>query len=467
MRSTTSSVARAASAAREFEVGPFHPFSAKYAPPMIDRYTRPEIGVVWTQQRRMDCWLAVELAATEAWVAEGVVPREAAEACRSRARFTVQAVQERERTTNHDVAAFVDIVAASIGEEGRWIHYGLTSSDVLDTALGIQLTEAGRIILEGARAYRDALVARALEHRDTLCVGRTHGVHAEPTTFGLRLAGFAFEADRNVHRLERAVEQASVGKLSGAVGTYASVPPAVEAAVMEKVGLRREDVSTQVVPRDRHAELLGAIALAGGGLERFATEVRNLQRTEVREVQEPFAKGQKGSSAMPHKRNPISSERVTGLARVLRGYAQTGLENVALWHERDISHSGAERIVLPDATILLDYMQHVATRVASGMTVNPERMQANLEITSGALFSQRALTALVEGGMARDDAYRIVQRAAQEAFDEGTPFSELIAAEAPQLDLDRVLDASAYLTHVPEVMARLEALDAGGLGDDS
>jgi adenylosuccinate lyase len=425
---------------------------------MIDRYTREEIGAVWTVRRRMESWLAVELAATDAWAEEGVIPREAAEGCRSRATFTVEAVEEREKVTNHDVAAFVDVVADSVGPEGRWIHYGLTSSDVLDTALALQLLDAGRIVLRGATAFRDALIARALEHKDTLCVGRTHGVHAEPTTFGLRLAGFAFEADRNLHRLQRAIEQIVVGKLSGAVGTYASVPPAVEARVMHGLGLRREDASTQVVPRDRHAELLSAIALAGAGLERFATEVRNLQRTEIREVEEPFGEGQKGSSAMPHKRNPILSERITGLARVLRGYANTGLENVALWHERDISHSGAERVVLPDATILLDYMQELARRVAMGMTVNDARMRANLDLTGGALFSQRALTALVESGMSRDDAYRVVQGAAQKTLDTGTPFRELIAAEAPQLDLDAVFDYGTYLQHVPEVIGRLEAL---------
>jgi adenylosuccinate lyase len=425
---------------------------------VIPRYTRDQIGAVWTQQRRMDCWLAVELAATDAWAEEGVVPADAAAACRSKASFSVEAVQEREKVTDHDVAAFVDVVAESIGPEGRWIHYGLTSSDVLDTALAVQISEAGPVLIEGALAYRDALVERALEHRDTLCVGRTHGVHAEPTTFGLRLAGFAFEADRNLARLGAALDGAAVGKLSGAVGSYASIPPAVEARVMESLGLRREDVSTQVVPRDRHAQLLSAIALAGAGLERFATEVRNLQRTEIREVQEPFGSGQKGSSAMPHKRNPIVSERLTGLARVLRGYAQTGLENVALWHERDISHSGAERVVLPDATILLDYMQHQGARVAREMTVSPERMRDNLELTHGALFSQRALTALVESGMTRDDAYRVVQGAAQKAFDEGIPFRELIAAEAPDLDLDAVFDYEAFLRHVPEVFERLEAL---------
>jgi adenylosuccinate lyase len=425
---------------------------------VIARYTREQIGAVWVQQRRMESWLAVELAATDAWSAEGVVPREAAEACRSRASFTVAAVEEREKVTGHDVAAFVDVVAASIGSEGRWIHYGLTSSDILDTALAMQISEAGLILLHGATAYRDALVRRALEHRDTLCAGRTHGVHAEPTTFGLRLASLAFEADRNLRRLSSAIEGAAVGKLSGAVGTYASVPPSVEARVMEALGLRREDISTQIVPRDRHAELLSAVALAGTGIERFGTEVRNLQRTEVREVSEPFGPGQKGSSAMPHKRNPIVSERLCGLARVLRGYAQTGLENVALWHERDISHSGAERVVLPDATVLLDYMQHAATHIVEEMVVDAERMRANLELTHGALFSHRALTALVDSGMGRDQAYRAVQGAAQRALDEGVPFRELIAAEAPDLDLDEVFDYGAYLRRLPAAFERLEAL---------
>ena len=427
---------------------------------MIDRYTRDEIGAVWTQQRRMDAWLQVELAAVDAWAAEGVIPKEAAAACRERAAFTVEAVTERERTTGHDVAAFVDVVSDSIGEEGRWLHYGLTSSDVLDTALALQLSAAGAIVLAGARAYRDALVKRAREFAETLCVGRTHGVHAEPTTFGLKVAGFAFEADRNLSRLTGAFEQLTVGKLSGAVGTYASVPPSVEERVMESLGLTREDVSTQVVPRDRHSVLLARIAIAGGGLERFAQEIRNLQRTEVREVEEPFGAGQKGSSAMPHKRNPILSERICGLARVLRGYSQVGMENIALWHERDISHSGAERVVLPDSTIALDYMQHLATRVVEGMSVHADRMRKNLELTHGALFSQRALTALVESGMKRDDAYRLVQESAQRAWDEGTGFRELIGKAAPDLDLDSVLDYDAYLEHVPEVLARLDSLEA-------
>jgi adenylosuccinate lyase len=425
---------------------------------VIPRYTRDEIGAVWTQQRKLETWLQVELAATDAWAEQGVVPAEDAAACRERASFTVEAVDERERTTNHDVAAFVDVVSESIGKPGRWLHYGLTSSDVLDTALGLQLAEAGEVVVAGARAYRDAMIAKAKEHAGTLCVGRTHGVHAEPTTFGLRLAGFAFEAHRNLERLTNAFEQLRVGKLSGAVGTYASVPPTVEERVMESLGLRREDVSTQVVPRDRHSVLLARIAIAGAGLERFATEVRNLQRTEVREVEEPFGSGQKGSSAMPHKRNPITTERITGLARVLRGYAQVGFENVALWHERDISHSGAERIVLPDATIALDYMQHLATRVVEGMTVHADRMRENLELTHGALFSQRALTALVESGMTRDEAYRLVQENAQRAWDEETDFKQLIAAAAPDLDVDAVFDYDAYLVHIPAVMARLDEI---------
>jgi adenylosuccinate lyase len=428
------------------------------------------MGAVWTDERRMAAWLEVELAATDAWAAEGVVPAEAASVCRERASFTVEAVAERERTTGHDVAAFVDVVAASIGPEGRWIHYGLTSSDVLDTALALQLREAGEILLAGAAAYRDALVERAREHRDTICVGRTHGIHAEPTTFGLRLAGFAFEADRNHTRLERALAGAAVGKLSGAVGTYASVPPGVERRVMAGLGLAAEDVSTQVVPRDRHAELLAAIALAGAGLERFATEVRNLQRTEISEVAEPFGAGQKGSSAMPHKRNPILSERICGLARVVRGYAQVGLENVALWGERDISHSAAERIVLPDATIALDYAQHLAARVVREMTVDAERMRSNLDLTSGALMSQRALTSLVEAGLGRDDAYRVVQAAAQRAIVERAPFADVLRerlGSEPDLPVGAgesvaALDYASYLTHLPEIFDRLDRLSGTG-----
>ena len=423
---------------------------------MIARYTRPELGAVWTDAARMETWRQVEVAAAGALDGPGAAELEAIRA----ATFTVAAVQERERITDHDVAAFVDVLADSAGAAGRWIHYGLTSSDVLDTALALQLRRAGEVIVAGARELAAALAQRAREFAGTLCVGRTHGVHAEPTTFGLKLAGFAFEAHRNAGRLEQAFAQAATGAISGAVGTYASLGPGYERRVLGQLGLAAEPVSTQVVPRDRHAEVLGAIALAGAGLERFATEIRHLQRTEVREVEEPFRSGQKGSSAMPHKRNPITSERLCGLARVLRGYAQTGLENVALWHERDISHSGAERVVLPDATILLDYMQHLALRLVRGMTVHSERMRANLELTCGALFSQRVLLALVAAGRARDDAYRVVQRLAQQAWDSQTPLRALLAREPDleELDLDAIFDPEPYVRHVPDVLARLEEI---------
>ncbi len=426
---------------------------------MIERYTRPEMGVVWSEQRKLDTWLAVELAVVQALAEQGAVPAGDADTIRDRASFTAEAVREREKVTDHDVAAFVDVVAESVGPAGRWVHHGLTSSDVLDTALALQLSQAGLILAGGAYDYRDALIRRAREHADTLCVGRTHGIHAEPTTFGVKLAGFAFEAQRNLRRIERAVEGVSVGALSGAVGTYSANGPEIEAAVLSRLGLRGEDVSTQVVPRDRHAELLDAIALAGAGLERFATEVRHLQRTEVREAEEPFRAGtQKGSSAMPHKRNPIACERITGIARLLRGYAQTGLENVALWHERDISHSSVERVSLPDATILLDYAQHLAIRVVDGLVVHEDRMRSNLEATHGALFSQRALLALVEAGRPRDEAYRIVQENAQRAWDTGTHFRELLGEAAPELDLDSVFDAQAFVRHARTIVQRLDTL---------
>src|SRR4051794_28308034 len=412
------------------------------------------MGAVWTDAARMEAWRQVELAACEEM--DGPAPEEL-EAIRA-ATFTVDAVKERERITDHDVAAFVDVLQESAGPGGRWIHFGLTSSDVLDTALALQLRQAGSLLVPQARQLVQALADRAREHVDTLCVGRTHGVQAEPTTFGIKLAGYAFEAHRNAERLERAFEQAAAGALSGAVGTYAATSPDFEARVLERLGLAREDVSTQVVPRDRHAEVLETIALAGAGLERFATEVRHLQRTEVREVEEPFRAGQKGSSAMPHKRNPITAERITGIARLLRGYAQAGLENVALWHERDISHSSAERVILPDATILLDYAQSVALRIVNGMTVHPDRMLANLEATHGALYSQRALLALVESGMSRDDAYRVVQERAQGAWDTGTPFRELLAEAAPELDLDAIFDPRAFTRNAAEIVARLDAI---------
>ena len=433
---------------------------------MIPRYTRPKLGQIWSEQRKLDAWLEVELAVCAELAERAVIPADQHDQIVRGAAFTLEAVKEREQVTNHDVAAFVDVVSESIGDAGRWLHYGLTSSDVLDTGLAIQLREAGREIVAGAEALTRALVTRAREFRDTLCAGRTHGVHAEPTTFGLKLAGFAFEAARNAERLQHAFDQAAVGKLSGAVGTYSMLEPDVEESVLGNLGLRAESIATQVVPRDRHAHLVATIALAGSSLERVALEVRHLQRTEVREVEEPFAEGQKGSSAMPHKRNPITSERICGLARVLRGNAQAALENVALWHERDISHSSAERVILPDSTTLLDYSQHLARGVIEGMRVYPDQMEENLELTHGAIFSQTVLTALVEAGLTRDEAYQIVQNSAQRAWDERRSFRDLLEQEAAvseRLDegnLDELFDYRRFLRHLPAVFERLEALGA-------
>ena len=416
---------------------------------MIPRYTRPELGRLWTDEARMETWRRVEVAACEelpALLGEDGPSAAELQAIRG-ATFTVEAVNERERVTEHDVAAFVDVLAASVGEAGRWIHFGLTSSDVLDTALALQLRAAGEVDRgRRARAGGGARRRARASTSATLCVGRTHGVHAEPTT--LRHQARRLRASRRTatpSAWQRAFAQVAVGALSGAVGTYAATSPEFEARVLARLGLAREDVSTQVVPRDRHAELLSAIALAGAGLERFATELRHLQRTEVREAQEPFRAGQKGSSSMPHKRNPIKSEQIAGLARVLRGNAQAALENVALWHERDISHSSVERVILPDSTILIDYLQHRTIALVQGMTVDDERMLANLELTHGALFSQRVLLALVEAGSSRDDAYRVVQELAQRAWDQGIPLRELLAADerARGLDLDSIFDYGA------------------------
>jgi adenylosuccinate lyase len=410
----------------------------------------------------METWRRVEVAACEelpALLGDAGPTAEDLDAIRA-ATFTVEAVNEREQVTDHDMAAFVDVLGDSAGPAGRWIHFGLTSSDVLDTALALQLKAVGEVVLGGSDELVATLARRAREHAGTLCVGRTHGVHAEPTTFGVKLAGFAFEADRNRRRLRAAFEQVAVGALSGAVGTYAATDPDFEGRVLARLGLAREDVSTQVVARDRHAELLSAIALAGAGLERLALEIRNLQRTEVREVQEPFRGGQKGSSSMPHKRNPIKAEQITGLARVLRGNAVAGFEDVALWHERDISHSSVERVVLPDSTILIDYLQHRAIGLVDGMTVDRNRMLENLELTHGALFSQRVLLALIEAGSERDDAYRVVQELAQHAWDQGIPMRELLAADerAAGLDLDAIFDFGHYIRYSNEIVSRLDEI---------
>jgi adenylosuccinate lyase len=423
---------------------------------VIARYTRPELAEIWSDRGRFEAMRTVEVAACEEMDGPST---EELEAIRG-ATFTVEAIDERERVTDHDTAAFVDVLAASAGPAGRWIHHGLTSSDVLDTGLALQLRRVGELVLPGARRLVTSLVARAREHTHTLCVGRTHGVHAEPTTFGIKLAGFAFEADRNARRLERAFEQVAVGAISGAVGTYSATSPEFEERVLARLGLQRESVSTQVVARDRHAELLQTIALAGAGLERLATELRHLARTEVGEVREPFAAGQKGSSAMPHKRNPIKSEQIVGLARVLRANSHAALEDVALWHERDISHSSVERIILPDSTTLLDHIQRRALALVDGMVVDTERMRLNLELTRGALFSQRVLLALVEGGLSRDDAYRMVQRLAQRALDERTPLRELLAADAAaaSLDLEAIFDYGEFVRYAEEIVGRLDAI---------
>ncbi|MBV8997835.1 MAG: adenylosuccinate lyase [Solirubrobacterales bacterium] len=425
---------------------------------MIARYTRSALAEAWSDHAHFEAMREVEVAVCEEL--DGPTDEEL-EAIRG-ATFTVEAIAERELVTDHDTAAFVDVLAASAGPAGRWIHHGLTSSDVLDTGLALQLRRVGEIVLPDARRLVDAFAAAAREHAHTLCVGRTHGIHAEPTTFGIKLAGFAFEAARNAERLGRAFAQASVGALSGAVGTYSATSPEFEERVLARLGLAREPVSTQVVPRDRHAELLQAIALAGAGLERFATELRHLARTEVGEVREPFGRGQKGSSAMPHKRNPIKSEQVVGLARVLRGNAMAALEDVALWHERDISHSSVERVILPDSTILLDHLQRRVLALVAGMVVDADRMRENLELTHGALFSQRVLLALVESGMGRDDAYRIVQRLAQEALDTKVHMRVLLAADpaGAGLDLDGIFDYASFVRYADEIVGRLDAISA-------
>ena len=422
------------------------------------------MSAIWSDEARLARWLEVELAALEGWAETGVVPRVAVDAIRAGATVpTPERVAEIEARTHHDVAAFVDAVAEQLGAEGRWFHYGLTSSDVLDTALSLQLREAGALILDGLERALAAVTARAEEHRRTLTIGRTHGVHAEPTTFGLKLAGWVFGLERDRVRVARALEGIRVGKLSGAVGTYSAADPEVERVACERLGLESAPSSTQILQRDRHAEVLNVLALLAASLERYALEIRHLARTEVREVEEPFATGQKGSSAMPHKRNPIVSERICGLARVVRGAAVTGLENVALWHERDISHSAAERIVLPDAFLAVDYMLDRFAWLLEGLVVRAERMRENLDASHRLYYSQRLLLALVEAELSRDDAYRLVQRHAMRAWDEGLDFPDLVRADselAGRVDLDAVFDLDAYTQHVDVVFERLRALRA-------
>jgi adenylosuccinate lyase len=434
---------------------------------VIRRYTLPEMAAVWSDEARFTRMLEVELAVARAQGRRGLVPSSALEAIEVRARVDVERIAELERTTDHDVIAFVSQVAESVGADGRYLHLGLTSSDVVDTALALQLRAAGRLLLDAADGLIETLVTRARAEATTVLMGRTHSVHAEPTTLGLKIAGWAFEIERGRTRLATAVDEIGTGKVSGPVGTYSHLDPDVEAEVLGELGLRADPVSTQIVQRDRHAALLAAIAILGGSLERLATEVRNLQHTEIGELQEPFRAGQKGSSAMPHKRNPIVAERIAGLARLLRGYAHTALENQPLWHERDISHSSAERVILPDATTVLHYALVKVTALVQGLVARPERMRENIERGLGLHASSRVLVALVDGGgLSREDAYAIVQRAALRAADERRPLRELLATDpavATRLtleQLDACFDDRAFLRHVPAVIARLDAIEA-------
>ena len=420
---------------------------------------------IWSEEGRLARWLEVELAALDGWAELGTIPAADVAAIRAAAKPpTPERVAEIERVTDHDLAAFVDAVAEQLGPEGRWVHYGLTSSDVVDTALSLQIQDAGKLLLVELDRALDAVVRRAEQHRDSICIGRSHGIHAEPTTFGWKLAGWAFELDRDRTRLARALESNRVGQLSGTVGTYAAIDPEVERIACERLGLEADPVSTQVIARDRHAELLAVLALVAASLDRFATEIRHLARTEVREVEEPFATGMKGSSAMPHKRNPKVAERICGLARVVRASAIVGFENVALWHERDISHSSAERIVVPDAFLALDYMLDRFTWIVEGLVVYPERMRRNIDLSHGLVFSHRLLLALVGAGLDRGEAYRIVQRHAMQAWDEERDFRELVFADSEissRLDaasLESVFDLAATVQHVDIVFERLRAL---------
>lgn len=431
---------------------------------MIERYTLPEMGAVWSDQNRLEMWKRVEVAVLEALENDGKVPTGVAEAVAEAPCPTPEQVAEREKTTDHDLAAFVDLLGETAGgEAAAWVHYGLTSSDVLDTATGLLLRDASGLLSGAIEALIDSVRRRAEEHAGTFMLGRTHGIWAEPTTFGLKLAGWVFELDRDRRRLEAARDAVSVGKISGAVGTYAHVPADVEAAVCSALGLEVEPASTQVTARDRHAQYLTTLAVVGASIERMATEIRHLQRSEVGEVREGFRPGQKGSSAMPHKRNPILSERMTGMARLLRGYSQVGLENVALWHERDISHSSAERVVLPDASIVLHYMLVKFRSLIENLIVDAERMRKNLESSNGLVFSQSVLLALVETGLTRDQAYRIVQRNAMQAWDDKGHLRDLLAADPEVTLTEEELAACFSLDRITETAApvfqRLAALD--------
>ncbi|MGQ9511950.1 adenylosuccinate lyase [Thermodesulfitimonas sp.] len=427
---------------------------------MIPRYTLPEMGRIWSEENRFQKWLEVEIAACEAWAELGVIPAAALAEIKARAAFDVKRIKEIEKVTRHDVIAFLTSVQEHVGEAARYIHLGMTSSDVVDTALSLLMREAGERLVGRLERLREVLRGLAAKHRRTLMIGRTHGIHAEPITFGLKLLLWMAETERHIERLKRAIERVSVGKISGAVGTYANLDPRVEEIACRRLGLRPARISTQILQRDRHAEYMSILAIIGCSVEKFAVEIRGLQRTDIREVEEPFRPGQKGSSAMPHKRNPIIAERLSGLARILRGNALAAMENVALWHERDISHSSVERVIIPDSTILLDYMLFKLTELLEGLHVYPENMLRNLERTGGLVFSQRVLLALIEKGLSREEAYLLVQRNAMESWQGGRPLKELLTAD-PEVarwlspaELDRLFDYDYFLRHVDEIYRR-------------
>ena len=428
---------------------------------MISRYTHPDMGRIWSDQRRYETWLLVETAAAEAMAAAGIVPAEAARDIRERGAFDIARIEEIEQVTQHDVIAFTTAVAEHVGPSARWLHFGLTSSDVIDTAQALQMREACDVLLKDLDGLAEAIRERATEHRRTPMIGRTHGVHAEPMTFGLKLALWYAEVGRDIERITRARAVISVGKLSGAVGTFGHLPPEIEADVCRRLGLEAAPVASQVIQRDRHAELLSAIAITGASLEKFALEIRGLQKTEIGEVEEPFGKGQKGSSAMPHKRNPIGAEQIVGLARLLRGNAHAAFENIALWHERDISHSSVERVILPDSFIALDHMLRRMTRIVAGMVVNVERMRENLNRSRGVVFSGTVLLELAKKGISREQAYEWLQRNAMRSFAEQLDFKTLLLADAdvtralPPADIERAFDLDEQLKHVDHIFDRV------------
>jgi len=432
---------------------------------VIERYTLPRMGSIWSQENKYQKWLDVEILACEAQVKLGVVPEEAVKDIKEKARFDVKRIDEIEQEVHHDVIAFLTSVAENTGLASKYIHYGMTSSDVVDTAFSVLMKEAIEFLIEDAKNLKAVLKKKAFEYRDTIMIGRSHGIHAEPMTFGLKLALWAFEMQRNIERLERAKDVISYGKISGAVGTYANIDPFVESYVCEKMGLKPAPISTQVLQRDRHAEYMCTLAIVASSLDKFALEIRHLQRTEVLEAEEPFAKGQKGSSAMPHKKNPIVCERICGLARIIRSNSQAALENVALWHERDISHSSVERVIVPDTTTLLDYMFHKMIHVIQDLKLYPENMKTNLEKTQGLFFSQRVLLALIEKGMLREDAYRVVQRCAMKTWQEKIDFNEVLLADEEvkkhisEAEMDKIFDNSYYLRNVGKIFERLKRLD--------